>query len=78
MSGLPAQEGLRGPCFDTAPSVTYLSSRESSESHGDGKLWFHSLISDARDVVDKQPLLVFFLLEEHHQSVADIEDTKRP
>jgi hypothetical protein len=36
------------------------------------------LLSDAGDVVDEQRLLMFFLLEEHLQSIANIQDTKRP
>ena len=37
----------------------------------------YSLVPDACNVVDKQPLFMFFLLEEYLQSVADIEDPKR-
>jgi hypothetical protein len=36
-----------------------------------------SLISDASYVIDQQPLLVFFLLEEDLESVADIEGAER-
>ena len=36
-----------------------------------------SLVPNATDVVDQQPFLVFFLLEEGLESVTDIEDAKR-
>jgi hypothetical protein len=62
-------------CHDVVP-LLLLPSPERSE-FGPSLDVTCSLVSDARNVVNKQPLFMFFLLEEYLQSVADIEDPKR-